>query len=874
MPNTPLSPESPQAPPTPSVPPTLPSSEHRLPAGVSPSHYLVRLEPDLETATFAGSVTISIDVEADTESVTLNADELTVSAARIVTEAGTTDTSHGLDTDRERLRVDGPFPAGRHRIQIDFAGVLNDQLVGFYLSRFTDTDGIERRLATTQFEATHARKAFPCWDEPAHKAVFDIEIVAAPDLEAISNSAVIGTEPLPDGRVLHRFASTVRMSTYLVAFVVGPLEYSESVDVDGIPLRVVHVPGKGKSDLTAFALESGAFALRYFAEYFGLPYPGDKCDLVAIPDFAFGAMENLGCITFRETLLLIDPVSATQPELQRAADVIHHELAHMWFGDLVTMKWWNGLWLNEAFATFMEMRCTDAFRPTWDRWTDFGLSRSAAFDTDALASTRPIEFEVHSPEDAEGMFDILTYEKGAAVVRMLEQYLGEGRFRAGIRRYMRQHQFGNAETTDLWDAIEAETGEPVRRIMDSWIFQGGFPLVSVDIGADRRSVSLTQERFGYAGGDDAPEQLWAIPLTYRWASDGGEPVTERILLDAESVQLELDEPAGSFVVNAEGAGFLRVAYPPETLEELASSAQEILLPIERYALVDDAWATVLADQMTASQFLSILELLTTETDRSVWQRIIAGFSALDRLLSGDAAVVFADNVHDSIAPALAGLGLTPLPADTDRERQLRGDLIRAMGIVARDLEIQDEAKRTMSVVARDPELVDAAVAAAALDVVAHIGDETDFADFRAAMTNASTPQEEARYLYALADFPDPDLLAAFEADILAGQVRSQNVGLWIRRGLTNRSAGRQVWGFMSEHWDELCELIPQNTVVRMVDGVTSLTEPDDVAEVAAFFEAHPITSGAKTLRQILERQRVGAALRARESDRLRALLGG
>ncbi len=869
---------------TPSAPSESRASDHRLPAGVSPTHYLVRLEPDLDTATFTGTVAISLTVDAHTDAVVLNADELTVSGARIVgpdgadidaaADPGGRETSWSLDIELERLRIDGPFDAGEHRIEIDFAGTLNDQLVGFYLSRFTDADGNERRLATTQFEATHARKAFPCWDEPAHKAVFEIEIVAAAGLEAIANTALVGSDVQPDGRVRHRFAPTIVMSTYLVAFVVGPLEYSETIDVDGVPLRIVHVPGKGKADLTAFALESGAFALRYFADYFGLPYPGDKCDLVAIPDFAFGAMENLGCITFRETLLLIDPANATQPELQRAADVIHHELAHMWFGDLVTMTWWNGLWLNEAFATFMEMRCTDAFRPAWDRWTDFGLSRSAAFDTDALASTRPIEFEVHSPEDAEGMFDILTYEKGAAVVRMLEQYLGEGRFRAGIRRYMREHQFGNAETTDLWDAIEAETGEPVRRIMDSWIFQGGFPLVSVDFAADRRSVTLTQERFGYAGGDPAPEQTWAIPLTYRWTAAGGEPVTERILLDTASVDLVLPEPAVSVVVNAEGSGFLRVAYDPDTLEELATSAQERLLPIERYALVDDAWATVLADQISANQFLSILELLTTETDRSVWQRIIAGFGSLDRLLIGDAANTFADNVHDSLAPALAGLGLTPLPADTDRERQLRGDLIRAMGIVARDLEIQDEAKRTMSVVARDPELVDAAIAAAALDVVAHIGDEADFADFRAAMADASTPQEEARYLYALADFPDHELLAAFGADILGGKVRSQNVGLWIRRALTNRVAGPAVWRFMSGHWAELLEIIPQNTVVRMVEGVTTLTEPDDVAEVAAFFESHPITSGAKTLSQILERQRVGAALRAREADRLRALLGG
>ena len=317
--------------------------------------------------------------------------------------------------------------------------------------------------------------------------MFAITLVVDEDLHAVSNAAIESDEVL-DGQRRVRFADTMTMSTYLVAFIVGPLEATEPVDVDGTPLRLVCPPGK--LHLTAFALEVGDFSLRYLADYFGIPYPGDTIDLVAIPDFAFGAMENLGCVTFRETLLLVDPEHATQAELQNVVDVIAHELAHMWFGDLVTMKWWNGIWLNEAFATFMELKVTDAFRPEWERWVSFGLARSTAFDTDALQTTRPIEYPVVSPADAEGMFDVLTYEKGAAVVRMLEQYLGEDEFRAGIRNYMANHQYGNTETTDLWDAIEEATGEPVRRIMDSWIFQGGHPIVSVDVERRRPPAPL------------------------------------------------------------------------------------------------------------------------------------------------------------------------------------------------------------------------------------------------------------------------------------------------------------------------------------------------------------------------------------------------
>ena len=301
------------------------------------------------------------------------------------------------ETERATFTFAEALPAGRATLHTGFRGLLNDKLRGFYRSTFTDADGVEQVIATTQFEATDARRAFPCWDEPAHKAAFAVTLVVDEDLFAVSNAAEISRTPSAahPGRHEVRFADTMVMSTYLVAFIVGPLEATDPVDVDGTPLRVVYPKGKGH--LTAYALEVGAACLRHFADYYGIAYPGDKLDLVAVPDFAFGAMENLGCVTFREILLLVDPTTTTQAELLNVTDVINHELAHMWFGDLVTMKWWNGIWLNEAFATFMEMHATDAFRPEWERWVTFGLARTAAFDTDALSSTRPIEYPVVSP---------------------------------------------------------------------------------------------------------------------------------------------------------------------------------------------------------------------------------------------------------------------------------------------------------------------------------------------------------------------------------------------------------------------------------------------------------------------------------------------
>ncbi|HZY08031.1 MAG TPA: M1 family metallopeptidase, partial [Ilumatobacteraceae bacterium] len=341
-----------------------------------------------------------------------------------------TDTPFHLEPATERLVLDAPLDIGEAVIDIAFTGILNDKLRGWYRSTFKDADGVERVIATTQMQATDCRRAFPCFDEPEFKAVFEITLVVDQEFLAVSNGAEAGRTPRGDGKDVVTFRPTMVMSTYLVAFVVGPLEATDPVDVDGVPMRVLHVPGKGH--LTSFGLEIGAFALRWYQKYYGIPYPTDKLDMLALPDFAAGAMENLGCITYRESLLLADPQSATQYELQTLADVVAHEIAHMWFGDLVTMRWWNGIWLNEAFATFMEIACCDAFRPDWLRWTTFSLERSAAFETDSLASTRSVEFPVEAPEDCDGMFDVLTYQKGGSLLRMLEQYLGVEGFRQGI----------------------------------------------------------------------------------------------------------------------------------------------------------------------------------------------------------------------------------------------------------------------------------------------------------------------------------------------------------------------------------------------------------------------------------------------------------
>ena len=459
------------------------------------------------------------------------------------------------------------------------------------------------------------------------------------------------------------FGDTIRMSTYLVAFIVGELESTEPVMVGKTPLRVWCV--QGKVHLAAYARTAGAFCLDFFERYYGIPYPGDKVDLLAIPDFASGAMENLGAITFRETALLVDEAAASHSDLERIADVVAHELAHMWFGDLVTMVWWNGIWLNEAFATFMEMVAVHAWKPEWQRWVSFGVSRAAAMGVDGLHASRPIEYDVRAPRDCEAMFDLLTYEKGASVLRMLEQHIGPDTFREGVRLYLRWHEYENAETTDLWKALGEASGQPIPEVMDGWVFHPGYPLVGVR--AEGPKLRLTQRRFTYLGepapgGADEPAQLWRVPVTVR-ASVAGKVVEQKLLLAAAEDDLALPGAPEWVVVNAGGHGFYRVGYAPALLGRLTADLG-VLAPIERFGLVSDCFALTQAGDLDAPAFLDLTERFRDETDRNVWAVLVGALAYVNRAIDDDARGSLEAFVRDRVGPAARRLGWTPRPGRT------------------------------------------------------------------------------------------------------------------------------------------------------------------------------------------------------------------
>ena len=888
---------------------------YRLPRSAKPRRYRLALAPDLAGGRFAGTEEIELELLAATDRVVLNAVDLDLRAIRLLPgwgdpAEGPTPSPWGFDpaaadpgalevgaiacdtvldpaAERVALVAGRTLEPGRYRLRCGFSGPFGERLQGLYRSTFVDDEGDERAIATTQFEETHARRAFPCFDEPEAKATFSVTLDAPAGTVALSNGAEVGAETLADGTRRTRFAETIPMSTYLVAFVVGPLELTGPVDVDGVAVRIAHVPGRSR--LTGPALDAAAHALRYFSAYFDLPYPGDKLDLVALPDFAAGAMENLGCVTFREAILLADPASASRPELERLAEVVEHELAHMWFGDLVTMRWWNGIWLNEAFATFMALRCQDHYRPEWEVFVGFARSRGTALAIDGLHRTRPVEYPVDAPEDAAAMFDVLTYEKGASVLWMLEQYLGADRFRAGVRRYLRAHAHANTETSDLWDAIEAEAGEvPIRTLMESWIFQGGYPLVraaSVLGEGGEEVVELRQSPFAYLpleaafpDGEDtsAIGSSWLVPVL-------AAPVRERVTGTEEPLRalletgpVRLPPVGGPVVVNAGGTGFFRLSYDRTLLSGLLGEL-EAMQALERYNLVADLWATVVAGVDPLADLFVVLGRLSGEQDPNVWSVAVGALALLDALCQEADRPGLRRFIRELLAPQLERVGWAPSDGEGEQVPLLRATLVSALGTFGDDEATVARAAELFAADRDDTAPLPPNLASAVLAVVAHHARRQDFEALLARYRAPRDPMDEVRHLGALGRIGDPGLVGEL-LPLTLTEIRSQNAPYLLGALLASRQVGPLAFAFVADHFDEMLRRYPDSSITRMLEGLTALAQvdgpgtPRHAPAVQAFCAEHVPPAHRRGVGQTLERLEVNVRLATRLRTELPPLL--
>jgi len=829
--------------------------KYRLDPGVRPATVRVHVDVDpTRRRTFRGEVAIDLTLDRERQSLRLHAADLRVTKPRIEVDGRIRSGKVTADESVEMIEVrfSEPIPRGEATLHLSFSGKLRGDLSGLYGVRVG-----ENQYAFTQLEATDARKFFPCFDEPAMKARFRLSVTTHPANTVISNAPVEHTDDGSDRKTVH-FAETPPLSTYLIALAVGALESSRPVSAGDTEIRVWHTPGSGQ--LTEFGLEATRECLVRLEKYFGLPYPYAKLDMVAVPDFEFGAMENAGAVFFRETLLLLDPQLATLAEKKRAAEVICHELAHMWYGDLVTMAWWDDLWLNEAFATWMAFEIVDDWKPKWKMWNDFQHGRAAALQLDALRHTHPIYCEVNTAEDANENFDLITYEKGASVVRMLERYLGRGKFRAGVRRYIRRHREGNTVAADLWRALSEASGENVEPIARAWIEQDGYPVVGVSWvdKPDGVYLKLRQERFFEQRPKQVASARWPIPWIGRVARGrSGSGRTVRQLITRRRQTIPIGKSAPRFVYgNADESGFFRPAHGPDELAALIRDMGS-LPAVERMGLVDHQWALVRARRASIASFLDLAAALSDETDADVLLTLRKPIHFLAHALiphaAADSEGAFRSWLCATFEPPFAALGWEPAKGEADDVRVRRAVLLAIVGGAAQSKRVVAEARRRCDAYLKDRSSLDANLADAVASLAAQSGNASLRRRYLAAAESSDTPQERRRFLLTTADFRETALIDATLAMSLTDQVPTQDVIFLLGRMLSNPAARKRTWGFIKKRWPRLRRRMPSLFASRLIEATPNLLTPEYRKDVAGFFRENPVPGGDRALRQALER---------------------
>ncbi|MCY4366710.1 MAG: M1 family metallopeptidase [Chloroflexi bacterium] len=839
-----------------------------LPANVRPAHYQITLQPDMDNFTFDGLEVIDIEVLETTSEIVLNATELRVPAGMLIKDGQWIRASSiTLDEENETVTLAFPNPIERGPAQLDlrFVGELNDKLRGFYRSQYVNPEGEVSYLATTQFEATDARRAFPCWDEPACKATFQLTLNIPASMVAVSNTPILEQAGLDAGFKSIMFGRTPIMSTYLMAFVVGDLTYIEQEAASNTTVGVWTT--RGKEDQGRFALETSARMLGFFNDYFGIPYPLEKLDHIAIPDFAAGAMENWGCITYRETALLVDPENSSAGTRQRVAEVVAHEMAHMWFGDLVTMDWWDDLWLNESFASWMGTKATDWAFPEWDMWTQFvNMDTNRALSLDGLKNSHPIEQEVKDPAEISQLFDAISYSKGASVIRMLEQFLTPEVFRQGLHQYLDANQYANARTEDLWAALENASQQPVTAIMNTWTGQMGYPVLRVETrdAGDQLELNLSQERFVYDNllGDSEPEdQVWQVPIG---VSRSGSGDVESLVMNEPRTQVQLPRPAGGdswFKVNPSQTGFFRVNYSEEDWQRLVPAISALTLPAtDRLGIQNDAYALSKAGLLPITQFLDIAAAYVNETDASVWSDLASNLRDIELLVADEPCHEnFRSFARDLFGPAARRIGWDAQEGEGHLDALLRSTVLSQAGGYG-DEEMLNQATTRLQGYLQDASSVHPDLRGVVYGLSAMAGDDDTYNLLWDLERKADLQEEKIRLLLALSRFNQAELLQETLRRTLTDDVRSQDTISVVTAVAANLKGRQPAWQFVQDNWDEFDRRYGSGGfgIMRLVTVCGNFVDASRIEEAENFFREHPAPAAERTIRQSLERVRLNS----------------
>lgn len=846
----------------------------RLSKGVQPTNYNIRLEPNLESFKCPGEETIDLEVKRESiNRITINSVDIDIVSAKFKTEDESEiepiKTVYKADRETVTFLFENDLPVGKGQLFISFISEINDKLKGFYRSKYTGENGQERFSAVTQFEATDARRAFPCWDEPAIKATFDITLVAPRDRVVLSNMDVEHEELHADEeRKIVTFKKTPIMSTYLVAFVVGEYDFIDDTTSDGIYVRVFTPVGKREQG--RFALEIAVKTLPFYSDYFGIPYPLPKLDLIAIPDFDAGAMENWGLVTYREVCLLIDEKESSVARKQRVALVVGHELAHQWFGNLTTMEWWTHLWLNEGFASWVEYLCVDYCCPSFNIWQQFVVSTlTPALQLDALANSHPIEVPVGHPSEVDEIFDAISYDKGASVIQMLYHYIGKDDFKAGMHSYLTEFAYKNASTEDLWLHLEKGSRKPVKNVMDTWTKKMGYPVLTVssETTGTQRILKVSQKKFNADGSPSPTDMTWAIPISLTTSKEPGK-VEFSTLLNEKDMVLFLDIPGDHWIkMNPGQIGFYRTLYSSEMLEALIP-AISTLPAVDRLGIENDLFALAGAGETSAVDFLKLTLGYVDEMDYTVWNDLVGNIRQLALIMqSSENYKEFKTYVINLLKPALQKLGSCPIDGEDPSHTMLRSLLLETVGRSG-DADVISECHHKFKKHVEGGEAIPADIRSAVYRTVATHGDEDTIEQLLTLYRNSTHQEEKMRVGTSLGLNENSQMISKILSFSLSEEVRSQDT-ISIMASCTSSLLGRQLtWKFTKDNWDTLFDRYSSgfslSALIKITTKFVSKTEAEDIENFLV--KEKKVTAGERTIKQSLENIELNRAWLERDGD--------
>lgn len=839
----------------------------RLYEQFQPENYQLSLDLDRGNMLFSGTVMVrGKKVGRPCQRLTFHQKGLKITRAMVIKHDKNGDQPVSITRinnqdsfDEVRLHSDKLIYPGEYTVTMEFEAEITRPMNGIYPC-FFNHKGKDKQLIATQFESHHAREAFPCIDEPEAKAKFDLTLTTPPNETVISNTPV-KKQREQDSKLVTTFETTPNMSTYLIAFVFGELEFKEATTKHGVKVRMYATPDN--VEYTAFALEVAVKCLDFYNEYFDVPYPLEKCDFIALPDFASGAMENWGCITFREQALLVDPKNTSLHLKQYVANVVAHELTHQWFGNLVTMHWWTDLWLNESFASWMSWLAIDKLFPDWKVWTQFIVDEQGlALKLDALEHTHPIEVEVRHPDEIRTIFDAISYEKGASVLLMLHDYLGADSFRDGLRVYLKKHAYDNTNTVDLWAALEEVSKKPVTKFMSHWTSQSGYPIVKIDF----KKGKLSQERFYLNPAAKKEKTTWSIPL-HASPSLGFET------LDKTEQTFSL-KAKGNQVLNHRRTNFFRSIYDSEHVEKLAKNVQAgKISELDRLGLLGDCFEAAKAGYSSSIDALKLLKAYSNEDSSVVWDIIIGGIGSIRTVMDDDDVRTglkpFVRNLADK---QLKRLGWKELKSDSHFDRLLRPTIL-GISSYGEDPAVVKEALRQFEAM-KLPEDVHPDLRGVIYGTAARHGNVNSFQKMLDMHNSSTNSEERVTLAAALTQFEQPRLINQALSLITGSNVRLQDAPYWVAYSFMNRHARQITWKWLIDNWEWMVKNLGSDlSFFRMpIYAGRAFSDDEFLKEFTNFFESHMSPAFERPVNQAIETIQWQSAWKKRDLDAIKQYL--